>query len=74
MSSILKQIKINLKASIINKLIYANVAIFIFFSLIDVISYLINANVNNFTNKLNYLLTLIYLLNSPGNNYIYVFS
>tara|TARA_B100000963_G_scaffold276064_1_gene244320 strand:- start:15591 stop:16469 length:879 start_codon:yes stop_codon:yes gene_type:complete len=52
MNSILKQIKNKFhKASIINKLIYANVTIFIFFSLIDVISYLINANVNIFINK-----------------------
>ena len=39
------------EASILNKLIYINVTIFILFSLFDVFSFLFNSNINIFVNK-----------------------
>jgi len=39
------------EASILNKLIYINVTIFILFSLFDVFSFLFNSNINSFINK-----------------------
>tara|TARA_B100002052_G_scaffold131625_1_gene120829 strand:- start:39717 stop:40586 length:870 start_codon:yes stop_codon:yes gene_type:complete len=47
-----KQIKKKFgEASILNKLIYINVTIFILFSLFDVFSFLFNSNINSFINK-----------------------
>ncbi len=52
MNSMYKQIKKKFgEASILNKLIYTNVTIFILFSLFDVISFLFNSNINIFVNK-----------------------
>ena len=52
MSIMYKQIKKKFgEASILNKLIYINVTIFILFSLFDVFSFLFNSNINSFINK-----------------------
>ena len=52
MNSMYKKIKKKFgEASILNKLIYINVTIFILFSLFDVISFLFNSNINIFVNK-----------------------
>ena len=52
MNSMYKQIKKKFgEASILNKLIYINVTIFILFSLFDVFSFLFNSNINSFINK-----------------------
>ena len=52
MNSMYKQIKKKFgEASILNKLIYINVTIFILFSLFDVFSFLFNSNINIFVNK-----------------------
>jgi len=52
MNSMYKQIKKKFaEASILNKLIYINVTIFILFSLFDVVSFLFNSNISIFVNK-----------------------
>ena len=52
MNSMYKQIKKKFgETSILNKLIYINVTIFILFSLFDVFSFLFNSNINSFIDK-----------------------